>query len=141
MVTGGQISGDAPRFERFYSGDLSAWTPGREQTLRYSTRNPIDVFGTGIDTREFGNLFGQFELEYAWPLFRRTRTRVVYGGDLVISTGVFTIAGDRSERARRREADERVAPVGFNADVGLRIDTALGTIDISVANVLERTPL
>ena len=141
IATGGQIAGDAPRFERFYSGDLSAWTPGREQGLRYSTRNPVDVFGTGIDTREYGSLFGRFDLEYAWPLFRRQRTRLVYGGDLVISTGVFTLAGDRRERARRRDAGQRVAPVGFNADVGLRIDTAIGTFNVTVGNVLRRTPL
>jgi outer membrane protein assembly factor BamA len=140
-ATGGQIAGDAPVFERFYSGDLSRWTPGREQGLRYSTRNPIDVFGSGIDTREFGSLFGKFELEYAWPLFRRTRTRVVYGGDLVIAAGVFTLAGDRRERAARRDAGQRVAPVGFDADIGLRLDTAIGTFNVSVGNVLRRTPL
>lgn len=141
IATGGQIAGNAPRFERFFSGDLSEWTPGREQGLRYSTRNPIDVFGTGIDSREFGNLFGRFDLEYAWPLFRRQRTRLVYGGDLVISTGVFTLAGDRRERARRREAGQRVAPVGFNADLGIRLDTAIGTFNVTVGNVLRRAPL
>src|SRR6185503_15600998 len=105
--------------EQFYSGDLSAWTPGRELGLRYSTRNPIDVFGTGISNRTFGVLFGRVDLEYAWPLFRRTRTRVVYGGDLVISTGIFTIVGDKTERARRRAEGDSVAPIGFNADIGL----------------------
>jgi outer membrane protein insertion porin family len=140
-ASGGQISGRAPLFERFYSGDLGAWTPGREQGLRYSTRNPVDVFGTGIDTREYGDLFGRFDLEYAWPLFRRTRTRVVYGGDLYLSLGVFTIVGDSAERTRRRAADERVAPLGAAADLGLRLDTALGTFSLSVGNVLRRTPL
>ncbi|MCA9711345.1 MAG: BamA/TamA family outer membrane protein, partial [Myxococcales bacterium] len=140
-ASGGQIAGHAPIFERFYSGDLSAWTPGREQGLRYSTRNPIDVFGTGIDTREFGDLFGRVDLEYAWPLFRRTRTRGVYGGDLYLSLGVFTLVGDLAERARRRQADQRVAPLGASADVGLRLDTALGTFNLSVGDVLRRTPL
>ncbi len=140
-ASGGQISGRAPIFERFYSGDLSAWTPGREQGLRYSTRNPIDVFGTGIDTREFGDLFGRVDLEYAWPLFRRTRTRGVYGGDLYLSLGVFTIVGDLEERSRRRDQEQRVAPVGGAADLGLRLDTALGTFNFSIGEVLRRTPL
>lgn len=140
-ASGGQIAGRAPVFERFYSGDLSSWTPGREQGLRYSTRNPIDVFGTGIDTREYGDLFGRVDLEYAWPLFRRTRTRGVYGGDLYLSLGVFTLVGDQAERARRRQADQRVAPLGAAADIGLRLDTALGTFNVSVGNVLRRTPL
>jgi outer membrane protein insertion porin family len=140
-ASGGQISGRAPLFERFYAGDLATWTPGREQGLRYSTRNPVDVFGTGIDTREYGDLFGRFDLEYAWPLFRRTRTRVVYGGDLYLSIGVFTIMGDAAERARRRAAGERLAPLGAAGDLGLRLDTALGTFSLSVGNVLRRTPL
>jgi outer membrane protein assembly factor BamA len=140
-ASGGQISGRAPLFERFYSGDLSSWTPGREQGLRYSTRNPIDVFGTGIDTRDYGDFFGRFDLEYAWPLFRRTRTRGVYGGDLYLSLGLFTIMGDVADRARRRAADERLAPIGGAADLGLRLDTALGTFSLSVGNVLRRTPL
>src|SRR5690606_23269201 len=79
-VSGGQIAGRAPRFELFYAGDLSDWTLGREQGVQYSTRNPIDVFGTGIDTRTYGVIFGKFDLEYVWPLFRRARTRAFYGG-------------------------------------------------------------
>lgn len=140
-ASGGQISGRAPLFERFFAGDLGSWTPGREQGLRYSTRNPVDVFGTGIDTREYGDLFGRVDLEYAWPLFRRTRTRVVYGGDLYLSIGVFAIMGDAAERTRRRAAGERLAPLGAAGDVGLRLDTALGTFSVSVGNVLRRTPL
>ncbi len=137
----GQIIGDAPRFEQFYAGDLSTWTPGREESLRFSTRNPIDVFGTGIDTRTFGSLSARLDLEYVWPVFRRTRNRSVYGGDLFCSLGVFTLVEDGAGRARRREARQRVAPTGFNADLGLRLDTALGTVKITVGNVLRRTPL
>jgi outer membrane protein insertion porin family len=140
-ITGGQIAGTAPVYEQFYSGDLSAWTPGRELGIRYSTRNPIDVFGTGVSSRTFGVLFGRFDLEYAIPLFRRTRTRVVYGGDLVIATGIFTLVGNKEERERRRAADESVAPIGFNADLGLRLDTAAGTFRVTIGNLLRRTPL
>jgi outer membrane protein insertion porin family len=140
-LSGGQIAGGAPVFEQFYSGDLADWTPGREQALRYSTRNPIDVFGTGIDARTFGVIFGRVDLEYVWPLFRRTRTRRVYGGDLFLSAGIFSLAEDRETRRQRRDAGQRVAPIGFNANFGLRLDTALGTFNVSVGNILERTPL
>jgi outer membrane protein insertion porin family len=68
-LVAGQIAGQAPRFERFYAGDLSDWTPGRELGIIYSTRGPVDVFGTGVDTRLFGSLFARFDLEYVWPLF------------------------------------------------------------------------
>ncbi len=138
---GGQIAGRAPIFERMYAGDLSAWTPGRELGLRMSTRNPIDVFNTGIDTRPFGDIFGRFDLEYVWPLFRRTRTRTFNGGDLFFGAGAFTLVGSASERAEQRAAGLRVSPVGFNANLGLRLDTGLGTFKISVGSVLRRTPL
>jgi outer membrane protein insertion porin family len=140
-VAGGQIAGRAPIFELFYAGDLSAWTPGREQGLRYSTRNPIDVFNSGIDGRTYGVLFGRGDLEYTVPLFRRARTRGVYGGDLFIGAGVFTLVGTPAERKAQRAAHQRVAPAGFNANLGVRLDTALGTFSISVGNLLRRTPL
>lgn len=140
-VTGGQIAGRAPRFELFYAGDLSDWTPGREQGIQFSTRNPIDVFNTGIDRRTYGVIFGKFDLEYVVPLFRRARTRAFYGGDLYFSTGIYAIAEDRETRRARKQAGEFVAPIGFNADLGIRLDTALGTIAISVGNILRRTPL
>jgi hypothetical protein len=34
-----------------------------------------------------------------------------------------------------------VAPVGLNADFGLKLDTSIGTFDFSVGNVLRRLPL
>jgi outer membrane protein assembly factor BamA len=140
-ATGGQIAGGAPRYELFYSGDVSAWTPGRVQGLRTSTRNPVDVFGTGMARREFGVIFGRVDLEYVWPLFRRTRTQAIIGGDLFLSVGVFTLVGDAAERAFRAQRDELRVPLGFNADFGLRLDTAIGTIHLSVGNVLRRVPL
>jgi outer membrane protein assembly factor BamA len=140
-LAGGQITGDAPIYEQFYAGDLGDWTPGREEGLRFSTRNPIDVFGHGLDTRTFGALFGRADLEYVWPLFRRTRTRRVYGGDLFFSAGVFTVVGNAEDRTELDAAGERVVPLGLNANLGVRLDTALGTFDLSVGNVLRRTPL
>lgn len=140
-LVAGQIAGQAPRFERFYAGDLSDWTPGRELGIIYSTRGPVDVFGTGVDTRLFGSLFARFDLEYVWPLFARNRVRGIKGGALFWSAGIFTFAGDSAERKARRAAGEIAAPLGFNANFGLRLETAIGVVDLSVGNVLRRTPL
>lgn len=140
-LVAGQIAGQAPRFERFYAGDLSDWTPGRELGIIYSTRGPVDVFGTGVDTRLFGSLFARFDLEYVWPLFSRNRVRGIKGGALFWSAGIFTFAGDSAERKARRAAGEIAAPLGFNANFGLRLETAIGVVDLSVGNVLRRTPL
>jgi outer membrane protein assembly factor BamA len=137
----GQIAGDAPRFERFYVGDFSDWTPGRDLGLIYSTRAPFDVFGTGIDTRTFGDIFARFDLDYVWPLFQRSRVRGIKSGHLYLSTGIYTIIEGREERERRTARGELVAPLGFNANLGLRLETVVGTFDLSVGNILRRLPL
>lgn len=140
-ILAGQIGGRAPRFERFFAGDLSELTPGRELGLIYTTRGPLDILGTGIDTRTFGTLFARADLEYVWPLFRRQRPRWLVGGHLFFAGGVFTIAGDAAERAAWRALGAAAAPVGLNLNLGLRLETSIGTLDLSVGNVLRRSPL
>ncbi|GEM_PF-776078 len=137
---GGQISGTPPRFERFHPGDFADWTTGREMGLVYSTRAPIDVLGTGVDEYALVNYGGRFDLEYAFPLFRRARTRLVYGGYFFVSTGVFMIAGDDGERRYRLDEGLIPAPIGYNANLGFRLETSVGAIDLSVGNVLRRLP-
>lgn len=138
---GGQIAGDAPRFELILPGDLSDWTPGRTNGLQYSTRWPVDTFKTGVNAFALAHIGGRVDLEYGIPLFRRPRTSFVYGGYLFFSAGIFTLTGTRAERTERRELGEMVAPIGLNADFGLKLDTSIGTFDFSVGNVLRRLPL
>ena len=137
----GQVAGRAPRFELFYPGDLSEWTPGREMGLVYSTRNPIDVFGMGLDRHDLANYMTRVDLEYAIPLFRRPRTRLIDGGHLFFSVGSYLISGDEAQRERRRQDGLAPVPVGLNGNIGLRLETGLGLVDISVGNVLRRLPL
>jgi len=67
--------------------------------------------------------------------------RGIKGGALFWSTGIFTFAGDAGERKARRALAEPVAPIGFNANFGLRLETVIGAVELSVGNVLRRTPL
>lgn len=140
-ILAGQIAGDAPRFERFYAGELSELTPGRELGILYSTRSPFDLLGTGIDTRTFGEIFARGDVEYVWPLFRRSRLRGLEGGHLFFGAGIFTITGDAEERRNWRALGMPAAPIGLNLNLGLRLETALGTLDLSVGNVMRRLPL
>ncbi|MBK8264572.1 MAG: BamA/TamA family outer membrane protein [Nannocystis sp.] len=140
-VLGGQISGSAPRFELFYGGDLSDLAPGREMGLIYSTRSAFDLLGTGIAGRAFGVLFFRGDLEYVWPLFRRGLPRGLLGGHVFVSSGVYSLLGDAAERAGWRSIGARAAPLGLNLGLGLRLETALGTIELSVGNATRRLPL
>lgn len=137
----GQITGDAPRFELFYPGDVGDWTPGREMGLVYSTRNPIDVFGMGLDEHDLASYFGRLDLEYAIPLFRRPRTSFIDGGHLFFTLGAYSISGDDLVRQQRRIDGLSAVPVGLNGNIGLRLDTSLGRIELSAGNVLRRVPL
>ena len=58
-----------------------------------------------------------------------------------VSAGVFVVAGNRAMRDERQADGLMVAPPGFNANLGIRLDTSIGIIDISVGNVLRRLPL
>ncbi|KIG12901.1 surface antigen variable number repeat protein [Enhygromyxa salina] len=138
---GGQIAGDAPRFEMILPGDLADWTPGRTMGLQYSTRWPVDTFKTGVNAYALARIGGRVDLEYGIPLFRRPQTSFVYGGYLFFSAGVFSLTGTQEQRSERRANGELAAPIGFNANLGLKLDTSIGTIDISVGNVLRRVPL
>lgn len=140
-ILGGQITGRAPRFEMFYPGDVSEWTPGREMGLVYSTRNPIDVLGTGIDEHDLAAYFGRVDLEYAIPLFRRPRTSLIDGGHLFFTLGAYVLSGDELTRQQRRIDALGVVPAGLNGNVGLRLDTSLGRVDLSFGNVVRRVPL
>lgn len=140
-VLGGHVLGGPPRFERFYPGDAHDWTPGREFGMIWTTRNPLDVFGTGVDEVGFASILGRVDVEYSIPLFVRSRTRFFQSGHFFVSTGIFAVAGDAEQRRARRDDGELSAPVGFNADAGLRLETSIGTIDLSIGNGLRRSPL
>ncbi|MEE9386255.1 MAG: hypothetical protein V3V08_22820 [Nannocystaceae bacterium] len=138
---GGQLAGDAPDFELFHAGDVSEWTPGREQGLVYSTRAPLDVFGTGVDTYDVVHLFARGDLEYAISLFRRPRTSVVESGYVYMMAGTYLISGDGDVLLQREAIGLPPTPLGLNANLGLRIRTSFGTFDMSVGNFMRRLPL
>ncbi len=140
-VTAGQIAGRSPRFAQFYAGDLSDWVPGRELGIMVSTRSGVDVFGTQLEARTLGVMFVRGDLEYSVVLMRRLHTRFVYGADFMVSAGVFSFGETATIRRFRRAHGQAGVAVGLNADLGVRLDTAIGTMALTVGNALRRTPL
>ncbi|RMH40183.1 MAG: hypothetical protein D6689_14535 [Deltaproteobacteria bacterium] len=131
-VTGGVVVGDAPRFERFYAGDLNRLLTPRALGLVLSTRPTLDVFGTSVDDDPFGDVAAVVEVQYARRLFRRGAP--IYGGDLFVTAGVFALAG-------RDQPDRSALPVDAIVDAGLRLDTEIGIFELTVGNGLGRVPL
>jgi len=123
----GLLAGGAPLFDRFYVGDINPLLSDRKLDLVVSTRPTFDILGRGADAIRYGDVEIAGAVEYDYQLFRGKKT--IYGGDLFFGVGIFYL-GSR---------DDLRPDLWFNA--GLRLDTAIGLVEISVANVVGRLPL
>jgi outer membrane protein insertion porin family len=133
-LTGGAVVGDAPLFERLHVGDVNRMLSPRTLGLVVSTTPPFDLLGTGSDEITYGELAGLLEGQYAYRLFRSKRG--VYGGDLFVGAGLWSLMATRDIGV-----DEPTFPVDLLLDIGLRLDTEIGIFELSLANALGRVPL
>ena len=123
----GLIAGGAPLFDRFYIGDINPLLPDRKLDLVVSTRPTFDLLGRNAGIVRYGDVEVQSAFEYAYQLFRGKKT--IYGGDLFFGVGLFAIGA----------RDDLRPDMWLNG--GLRLDTAIGVIELSVANFAGRLPL
>jgi len=133
-LTGGAVLGDAPLFERLHVGDIDRMVSPRALGLVVSTTPPFDILRTGSDEITYGELAGLAEVQYAHRLFRSKRG--VYGGDLFVGAGLWSLAATRDTGV-----DRPAFPIDLLLDVGLRLDTEVGVFELSLANALGRVPL
>ncbi len=133
-MTGGAVVGDAPLFERLHVGDIDRMVSARALGLVVSTTPPFDFFDTGSDEVTYGEVAGLVEGQYAYRLFRGKRG--VYGGDLFVGVGLWTLMSTRDIGV-----DKPTLPVNLLLDAGLRLDTEIGIFELSLANALGRVPL
>lgn len=129
-LLGGVILGDAPRFDRFYAGDLNRLMAPRAHGLVVTTKPAPDLLDTGAGAITYADVAGLGAVEYTYRLFRRTRW--VYAGRLYIGAGLLTLA-------EHDGADDPV--VDFMIDAGLRLDTEIGIFELTIGNGLGRLPL
>ena len=133
-LVGGAVLGDAPLFDRLHVGDIDRMVSPRALGLVVSTTPPFDFFGTGSDEITYGELGGLLEAQYAFRLFRSRKA--VYGGDLFVGAGLWTLHATRD-----LGYDAPDFPVDLLIDAGLRLDTEIGIFELSLANALGRVPL
>jgi hypothetical protein len=133
-LTGGLVLGDAPRYERFYVGDVNKLLSPRALGLVVSTLPSHDLLGTTAEEVTYGELLGAFEVEYSYRLFRDRFH--FYGGDLFIGAGIFSLSDLGDD-----QPGSGPAPLDLMFDVGLRLDTAVGIFELTFANALGRVPL
>jgi len=133
-LVAGAVLGDAPLFERLHVGDIDRMVSPRALGLVVSTTPPFDFFGTGSDEVSYGEIGGLLETQYAFRLFRSRKA--VYGGDLFVGAGLWTLHATRD-----LGYDAPDFPVDLLLDAGLRLDTEVGIFELSLANALGRVPL
>lgn len=136
-LAGGVVVGDAPRFDRIHVADVDQMLTPRALGLVLSTSAPLAILGTRADKPTYGDLGGSATVEYALQLFRGSGKRRVYGGDVFFGVGLWGLA----ERADLRARDAGLIaslPIDLYADAGMRIDTDIGTFELTIANALGR---
>lgn len=130
---GGLVVGDVPLFDRLHVGDINRMVAPRALGLVTSTTPSLDILGTSTDEIVYGEIGGLAEVQYSYQLFRTSR--YVYGGNLFVGLGVWSLAN--TGKLESRESP----PVDILMDAGLRLDTEIGIFELSLANALGRLPL
>jgi len=136
-IAGGVVVGDAPRFDRIHIADVDRMLTPRALGLVLSTAAPLSILGTRADKPLYGDLGGTATLEYAMKLFRGSGKQRVYGGDVFFGAGLWGLAERQDLRARDTGFYDAL-PIDVYLDAGLRVDTDIGTFELTVANALGR---
>ncbi|MEZ4435072.1 MAG: hypothetical protein R3F65_21920 [bacterium] len=126
----GALAGGAPFFERFFIGDLHPYIPARALGLNFSRRRgPALIEAGGLDRARYEALAGRAGVEYRVPLGRGP-TVEPYGVEFFVSAGLVSLATPGEPGA----FDDGV-PFDLAVDVGLRFETELGVMGLSIGNL------
>jgi outer membrane protein insertion porin family len=148
-LSGGALFADdgrAPYFEGFYVGDISELVAGRDLELQFTDRRTLDLLGNGADLVTYGDRFGRLSAEWAIEI------RPVWGAlnrvELFVSAGLFALDSGPWEIGRPAIAvtgDVGAESTGVHFDVtlnaGLRADTPVGFLELSLGQALSVAPL
>jgi outer membrane protein assembly factor BamA len=136
----GSVFGNAPLFEKFYVGDYTDLRPHRALDLAFDRREAPNFFNTSIADVRYGDYAARVNAEYRIPLYRGRQT--IYGVDFFSSAGFYAVANARDlEQRVRGYSGFQSVPVDFTFNIGLRADTALGGIQLGIANYLGFIPI
>jgi outer membrane protein insertion porin family len=136
----GAIAGYAPFYEQYYVSDLSDFRPGRVLGLGFDDRPPPNFLDTSIAEVRYGDFAAKIDAEYRLPIYRGSRS--IYGIDIFVSAGVYSVAGVRDiQRPPRNLSGAQLIPIDLTGNFGFRMDTSLGGISFSFANLIGFIPV
>jgi len=136
-LSGGVVVGDAPRFDRIHIADVDHMLTPRALGLVLSTAAPLSILGTRADKPEYGDLGGTAAAEYVVTLFKNNTRRQIYGADAFFGFGMWGLA-ERDDLRTRAVNFYDALPIDLFVDAGVRIDTDIGTFELTIANALGR---
>jgi outer membrane protein assembly factor BamA len=137
---GGAIFGRAPLFERFYVGDFTDLLPDRVLDLAFDRRTAPNFFGSAIGQVRYGDYAARISAEYRVPLYRGQKA--IYGADLFGSAGLYTLATPRElTDPARGYTDFAKFPVDFTFNFGVRVDTAIGGVNLGLSTLFGFIPV
>ncbi len=137
---GGALFGNAPVFERFYVSDLTDLLPDRLLDLSFDRRTAPNFFGDAIAQVRTGEYAARLSAEYRVPIYRGTKA--IYGADLFGSVGLYGLATSREfTDPARGYTDFAKVPIDFTFNFGLRVDTALGGVNLGLSTLFGFLPV
>jgi hypothetical protein len=126
------LFGNPPFFEQFFIGDLHPYIPARALGLNFSRRGGPNLVDSTIVDQRYETVAGRFGLEYRVPL-ARSGPDDRYGVELFFGVAVLSLLTPDEDRVA--DDDQLAFPVDAAIDFGLRIDSEIGVIGISVGNI------
>ncbi|MCB9613600.1 MAG: BamA/TamA family outer membrane protein [Sandaracinus sp.] len=131
----GGVIGQAPFFHQFHIADLTDLVPGRMLEMQLDRRRAPNFFGTAIAPMRVEEVAARVDVQYELPLYRsRKGLRAL---DLYVNGGLLLLADWRDLRVAvpGYEGAARL-PVDLTFDIGLRMDTRVGTFQLGFSTLL-----
>ncbi|MEZ4474673.1 MAG: BamA/TamA family outer membrane protein [bacterium] len=126
----GAVMGDAPFFERFFIGDLHPYIPERALGLNFARRRGPGLLDRALDEQRYEDFAGRLGFEYRVPVGAGPRQEH-NGVELFVGAALLSL-GSPSEIAN---PDGPGLPMDAAIDVGLRIESEIGVVGLSVGNL------
>ncbi len=135
----GAETGEVPFFEQYYIGDFTDFRAPRMLGLNFERRPPPAIFGGIIKEQRYGEYAAKLGLEYRIPVYRGSRS--VYGIDLFMSTGLWSLINKNDLVKPRGYTGMSRVPIDLTANIGFRMDTSAGGLTFAFSNILGFIPL
>jgi hypothetical protein len=131
----GLVLGDAPFFERWFIGDLHPYIPERSLGLNFARRRGPNLLPGAIDEQRYETVAGRMGLEYRVPLTVRGANESV-GVELFVGAALISLGSPgEADGLATIEDDRQGLPLDLTIDAGLRIESTIGVMGLSVGNL------